>query len=1006
MKKYLVLLVVFFLTSSHAADEGWWIYTYEDVSTLKAVFNYLAMIKTDDSYLSLINVVVLAGLTATIIFKFLDVMAIPKYFLSVVGTMLVVFSVNATVHIVNVKSFDSLNPKANNYAVVDNVPYIFAVLSSAFSNVGYNTALLIETIFTSIANGQNTMEASFLKSGNLGAFKILEALDSIDPLTINEDGKNFSKEMQEYLHYCVYSIAYALDSGLSSEISTRPDLFEYLDPVNTPNKAIQNIATQKVIASDGAITTCSTLYNKAKTTLSKIKTSNVLYNTANSILYKITNNVNNAGSVVTKMMNGIDDTGFANPQAQINNYIMTSGVMKAFENSWRNYGISVSSSQAGFGSGLSQANIQMQGKVKAKAASSMMPSIHSVLQAVMYVLFPLVLIVQLFAGGFFILKNYIMGLLWLEMWIPSYSVLNYFTLREAQEQALDKMMAQTSQGDGIIGYLTLSNQNEIYNTIANQAAIAADFYIVGVPAIAGFILFASFQALAGITSGVAGTISQFSSNPTLNQERAKIAAFEEVDKQQKLNNPLYTGNIGTVEAQIATSSALSSASKAAGEFLGSGASFNNLNNLTRANMFQSMESSASLSNREYLLSGNGGNLSSGINTAVNNSSIQAGKDSVSAANLKKQMEALGENQSSAFLNSARIEDLKTNIVSPVAVNGETINKVVGGGATTSVNTENGKVTQTSSESGKIVQSNTDGSFKENYNKEYQASNIEKRDNVKTADNTDTADTLISRNYTDTANNKKERNNTEVYTTDNGEKVEAIIGKNGEFLATKVTQTTKDGVAERHFDKDGNLVKASLDGSNKYSGMKTNEYTDKNGLAYKEYLNENGKAVGRTVTEYSNNGYFVKDQRLNENGEWEDIRKNRDGSDKTDISTVFKNNKTHEEMTTKDTSITLRDNYTLEAKNAWDAFNINQRINGKDAMDSYRQTMDSIAAGATVKNWGANPIGAVTDIYSIGKSYVTNSNLQDGDKRVNFEPDENTYLKDRTENFFNFGKENK
>ncbi len=116
-----------------------------------------------------------------------------------------------------------------------------------------------------------------------------------------------------------------------------------------------------------------------------------------------------------------------------------SGVRKAFESSWQSYGIGASSAQAGFGAGLAEANLQAQGKVKAKSASSMMPSIHSVLQAVMYVLFPLVLIVQLFAGGFKILQNYILGILWLELWIPSYSVLNYFTLKEAQDRAYDKL---------------------------------------------------------------------------------------------------------------------------------------------------------------------------------------------------------------------------------------------------------------------------------------------------------------------------------------------------------------------------------------------------------------------------------------------------------------------------------------------------------------------------------------------------------------------------------------
>ena len=96
----------------------------------------------------------------------------------------------------------------------------------------------------------------------------------------------------------------------------------------------------------------------------------------------------------------------------------------------------------------------------------------------------------------------------------------HITLKEAQEQAYDKLVSSTAS-TGPEGMLTLANQNEIYNTIANQAAIAADFYIVGIPALAGFILFASFQALSGITSGVASVVGQYSNNQTLNQETGK-----------------------------------------------------------------------------------------------------------------------------------------------------------------------------------------------------------------------------------------------------------------------------------------------------------------------------------------------------------------------------------------------------------------------------------------------------------------------------------------------------
>ena len=662
MKKILTILVA--LGATLFADDGWWIYTYEDVSTLKAVFNYLAMIKTDSGFLATIQTVLIAGLTFTIIFKFLDIAAIPKYLLSVVGTMLIVFSTTTTVHIVNVKSYNNLNPHIDNYAVVDNVPFIFAVLSSAFSSVGYNSALLIETIFSNVTSASDTTQASFLKTGNLGAWKILDALDSIDALAISSDGKEFEKNLNDYLHLCIFKIAYAVDPGLKSEINTDKNPFTYLDPTSSPNEYIRNIGNQKVINSEGSLTTCNSTYNKAKNSLSILSGSGILYDKANKLISKITSNVDGAGSTVAKMMTG---SGLASAQANINNYILMTGVRKAFENSWQSYGIGASSAQAGFGAGLAEANLQAQGKVKAKSASSMMPSIHSVLQAVMYVLFPLVLIVQLFAGGFKILQNYILGILWLELWIPSYSVLNYFTLKEAQEQAYDKLVSSTASS-GPEGMLTLANQNEIYNTIANQAAIAADFYIVGIPALAGFILFASFQALSGITSGVANVVGQYSNNQTLNQERANLAALDSVNEQMKLNNPLYTGNVGTVQAMIAQEGSISQASKAAASFLASGSNLENFSNITKGNMFRGLEQTTSDIARQQNLN-NGGSLMNGLNVSENlaKKDVAEGRGISNAIdknpNMQKMMESNSEN-STTFGNiqtNSKFDNMGSNL---------------------------------------------------------------------------------------------------------------------------------------------------------------------------------------------------------------------------------------------------------------------------------------------------------------------------------------------------------
>ena len=870
MLKKILLLV---LLSTFMFGSDWWIYTYEDVSTLKAVFNYLAMIKTDSGFLATIQTVLIAGLTFTIIFKFLDIAAIPKYLLSVVGTMLIVFSTTTTVHIVNVKSYNNLNPHIDNYAVVDNVPFIFAVLSSAFSSVGYNSALLIETIFSNVTSASDTTQASFLKTGNLGAWKILDALDSIDALAISSDGQDFNKNFNEYLQLCVFKIGYAVDPGLKDQIQQRSDILEYLSPFGSPNEYVQNLSNQKVINSEGSLTTCGSLYNKAYSSFSTLRASGVAYDKANKLISKITSNVDGAGSTVAKMMTG---SGLASAQANINNYILMTGIRKAFESSWQSYGIGASSAQAGFGAGLAEANLQAQGKVKAKSAATMMPSIHSVLQAVMYVLFPLVLIVQLFAGGFKILQNYILGILWLELWIPSYSVLNFFTLKEAQEQAYDKLV-NTTTSSGPEGMLTLANQNEIYNTIANQAAIAADMYIVGIPALAGFILFASFQALSGITSGVAGVVGQYSNNQTLNQERANLAALDNVNQQMKLNNPLYTGNVGTVQAMIAQDNSISQASKAAASFLASGSNLNNFNNLTKANMFSGMENTTGQVTRQNLLAGSGP-IIDGLQTSANTSTIKTSQDNVAAENLMKQAGMLGYKGNSLEEATKYMKDVETNIAKG-AKDGKTIEAIKDGGFTTKENTENGVETKAYDNKGKNIQSDLNNSFVENHDKKYSANNTYE---AKTVD-------------------------------DRSIKIDSSY--------------TKDA-SRRDIDNDIVERKKITNSDNELSNKITTEFTDRNtGEVIKQYWKDEKRSelMGQEKFGIDKNGELRLTQVWNDKEGWVNVKSSHIGShiiDKSvqeDYSKIFKNNKIHEEKVLEDYSFlqnfSSQTDYTTGSKNA-------------------------------------------------------------------------------------------
>lgn len=602
-------LFFLFSTSLFAVDSGtdWWIYSYEDINTLKSVFNYLAMINQDNGYMETLRFAIYTGMVFSLFIKFFDITAIPKYFVTAIATMMVVFGTTATVHVVNVKSYDSINPNIDNYAKIDNVPYIFAILTSCFSNIGYNSALLIETIFTSITDNEQIMETSFLKAGHMGTYKILTKLDAVDMFSINDNGKLLNKLLDNYMQSCIYDIALSIDPRIKNEITNQSDFMTYLSPTNSANETIKTIGSIGIQKYDGTSTTCNALFSQTYDLFFLIKNDSKLYTAAKKLATKDTSNFDKAASSVVSMMNQSDLTG---TQAKITTYIMNNGLMSAIENSWQNYGVGISSAtnssaQAGFGAGLAISQMQLAGKVKAKSAAMILPSMHSVLQAVMYVLFPIILIVQLFAGGIKIIQNYVMGLLWLELWIPSYSVLNYFTTREAQTEAINRLINSTNDTPGAYGILTMANANEIYNTIANEASIAADMYWM-IPALAGFILFASFHSISGITGAVAGAVGQYSSTQTLDAQRSEYAALDNVNRELEKQNPLYTGDIGSLKQMQSQLQYQGAASVAAGKLLGAGSnSIDSIGKTVSTDMFSGMKDMSSAIGEQKQTTGGG-----------------------------------------------------------------------------------------------------------------------------------------------------------------------------------------------------------------------------------------------------------------------------------------------------------------------------------------------------------------------------------------------------------------
>ncbi len=133
-----------------------------------------------------------------------------------------------------------------------------------------------------------------------------------------------------------------------------------------------------------------------------------------------------------------------------------------------------------------------------RLAAEALPLVRNAIEAVIYAVFPFVLLILLLAQGrglALALRSFLMTLVWIQLWPPLYAVLNYVaTLASARNLA-----AAARMGDGTQG-LSLDTAAAIYQGALSDQAIAG-YLVVAIPVIASALLKGgevAFQAVTGV----------------------------------------------------------------------------------------------------------------------------------------------------------------------------------------------------------------------------------------------------------------------------------------------------------------------------------------------------------------------------------------------------------------------------------------------------------------------------------------------------------------------------
>jgi len=116
-----------------------------------------------------------------------------------------------------------------------------------------------------------------------------------------------------------------------------------------------------------------------------------------------------------------------------------------------------------------------------KIAEQTLPMMRNIIEALMYALFPILVLLMLLTGGretLLVFKGYISVLIWIQLWPPLYAVLNYMvTIYAAYDLA-----AAADLGGGLKG-LTLQTASTVYSRSISGEAIVG-YMVLSIPLIA------------------------------------------------------------------------------------------------------------------------------------------------------------------------------------------------------------------------------------------------------------------------------------------------------------------------------------------------------------------------------------------------------------------------------------------------------------------------------------------------------------------------------------------
>jgi conjugal transfer mating pair stabilization protein TraG len=446
------------------------IYAYGNNESLYGIFNAIAAIMGADSYLQAVAIVAFCGfVTAAFAYAFMPHKLIGwQWLASVLLVYSILFVPKVTVGIV-----DKLGTQP--VQVVSNVPFGVAFFGNLTSTIGNTLTEVFETAFQTLPGpAQQSADLTYQRHGVMFGNTLIKRTRQIV-----FDDPNFRTDLVNFIHNCtMFDLADGTidPAAFSKAPAGAGDLWSLMA---TPNPArFSSITTGGV--SD--IQPCPAVYANlnarlpAMTDLSVQKLA-ALLNPDLPLAQAVTEVSNQATQAYLRASLG--GAGIA-----VADIVRQNGLINAINDTSDIIGQKINDpGSLILGLGRAQATAQTNAAWLnfGKMAEDALPLIRNAIEAIIYALFPLVILLLLLTyglGTMRALQSYLLTLVWIQLWPPVYAILNYM----ASIASAKHIAAAAELGAGINGLAIVSASPVYANTISDQAVVG--YLVLAVPAIA------------------------------------------------------------------------------------------------------------------------------------------------------------------------------------------------------------------------------------------------------------------------------------------------------------------------------------------------------------------------------------------------------------------------------------------------------------------------------------------------------------------------------------------